>query len=185
LSEDYQGPIRTLSRRDFEATFSASERERALRRHGPIVDWLAAAEAQSEALVLVADRDGSLWTQRCIQQADEVFLLARADAPPTIAEVEARFLDGETPKPIATQTLVLLHDAETRSPTGTARWLDRRPVARHFHVRPALEPDMRRLARIAAGRGVGVVLSGGGARGFAHVGVLNALAEAGIEPDFI
>ncbi|NLV19747.1 MAG: hypothetical protein GXY51_09725, partial [Bacteroidetes bacterium] len=31
----------------------------------------------------------------------------------------------------------------------------------------------------------GLVLSGGGARGFAHLGVLQALNEAGIYPDII
>ncbi len=33
--------------------------------------------------------------------------------------------------------------------------------------------------------GLGIVLSGGGARGFAHAGVLKALRENGIEPDFV
>ena len=31
----------------------------------------------------------------------------------------------------------------------------------------------------------GFVLSGGGARGFAHLGILNALFEKGIKPDVI
>lgn len=33
--------------------------------------------------------------------------------------------------------------------------------------------------------GIGLVLSGGGARGFAHLGVLQALNEAGIFPEVI
>lgn len=32
---------------------------------------------------------------------------------------------------------------------------------------------------------IGLVLSGGGARGFAHIGVLKALAEAGIQPEIV
>ena len=32
---------------------------------------------------------------------------------------------------------------------------------------------------------IGLVLSGGGAKGFAHAGVLQALEEAGIRPDII
>jgi predicted acylesterase/phospholipase RssA/CRP-like cAMP-binding protein len=44
-------------------------------------------------------------------------------------------------------------------------------------------PDPSRLARRLAGRAVGVVLSGGGARGLAHIGVLQALSEAGIVVD--
>ena len=38
---------------------------------------------------------------------------------------------------------------------------------------------------ILSGRGIGLVLSGGGARGFAHVGVIRALEEAGIPIDMI
>jgi NTE family protein len=32
---------------------------------------------------------------------------------------------------------------------------------------------------------LGIVLSGGGARGFAHLGVLQALEEMGVTPDII
>jgi NTE family protein len=39
------------------------------------------------------------------------------------------------------------------------------------------------LARRIAGRAVGVVLSGGGARAFAHLGVLEVLEEAGLTID--
>jgi NTE family protein len=41
------------------------------------------------------------------------------------------------------------------------------------------------VARLLSGRALGVVLSGGGARGFAHIGVLRAMHEAGIVIDAI
>ena len=44
---------------------------------------------------------------------------------------------------------------------------------------------MGRLARWMAGRAVGLVLSGGGSRGLAHLGVLHALDDAGIPVDVI
>ena len=44
---------------------------------------------------------------------------------------------------------------------------------------------MGRLARWMAGRTVGLVLSGGGSRGLAHLGVLHALDDAGIPVDVI
>ena len=44
-------------------------------------------------------------------------------------------------------------------------------------------PGIESLARRLAGRSVGLVLSGGGARAFAHVGVLRGLIEAGVEID--
>jgi predicted acylesterase/phospholipase RssA len=55
----------------------------------------------------------------------------------------------------------------------------------HFNVRLAAAADFERLARLVSGRGVGLVLGGGGARGMAHIGVIRALAEAGIPIDRI
>jgi NTE family protein/lysophospholipid hydrolase len=43
--------------------------------------------------------------------------------------------------------------------------------------------DFQRLARHVAGRAIGLVLGGGGARGFAHIGVIRALQEAGVPID--
>src|SRR4051794_3656283 len=44
-------------------------------------------------------------------------------------------------------------------------------------------PGIESLARRLAGRSTGLVLSGGGARAFAHVGVLTGLLEAGVKVD--
>jgi NTE family protein len=43
--------------------------------------------------------------------------------------------------------------------------------------------DVARAARRLSGTSVGVVLSGGGARGFCHIGVLRELLDAGLEID--
>lgn len=45
--------------------------------------------------------------------------------------------------------------------------------------------DMARVARWMAGKAVGLVLSGGGSRGLAHLGVLHALDDAGVPIDVI
>jgi NTE family protein/lysophospholipid hydrolase len=47
------------------------------------------------------------------------------------------------------------------------------------------DADFARLARFVDGSAVGLVLGGGGARGFAHIGVIRALEEAGIPIDRI
>jgi predicted acylesterase/phospholipase RssA len=48
-----------------------------------------------------------------------------------------------------------------------------------------LEGDLARMARRLSGRSVGIVLSGGGARAFAHIGVLEELTAAGVAIDRI
>ncbi len=52
-------------------------------------------------------------------------------------------------------------------------------------VRPLDAEALQRTARLLAGTGKGLVLSGGGARGFAHIGALKALRERGWEPDSV
>ena len=52
-------------------------------------------------------------------------------------------------------------------------------------VAPAFEADVRRLAREIGGKLVGLALSSGAAKGFAHIGVIQVLEENGIEVDVI
>jgi NTE family protein len=81
--------------------------------------------------------------------------------------------------------LVLLHPADTRVPQGTGAWLEGRGILMHHHLRRGRQEDVARLARLLIGRGVGLVLSGGGARGFAHLGAIRALHEAGVPIDLV
>jgi NTE family protein len=55
----------------------------------------------------------------------------------------------------------------------------------HHHMRIGDSADVKRLARFVAGSAVNIVLAGGGARGFAHIGVLKALKEAGVPFDYV
>jgi predicted acylesterase/phospholipase RssA len=52
-------------------------------------------------------------------------------------------------------------------------------------VREDSDRDWSRLSRIVAGRAVGLVLSGGGARGLEEIGALRAFYAAGINPDCV
>src|ERR1700731_1070776 len=53
------------------------------------------------------------------------------------------------------------------------------------HSRSGDERDLARVARLVLRQAVGLVLSGGGARAFAHIGVIKAFAEAGIPIDLV
>ncbi len=176
---------RIVSADDIARQFGIDAAGAVRRDHDAVADYIDEIEAASKAVYLIADPSESAWTQFCLQNSDEIMLIGDARQDPSLSGAESRYLVGETPVSIARQTLVLLHGVETRSPTGTARWLKARHVSRHVHIRPDLGRDMRRLARIISGNAVGLVLAGGGARGFAHVGVMKALEEAGIEADFI
>jgi NTE family protein len=142
-------------------------------------------EAEHEFVLLVGEASPTPWTHLCTRHCDELLLLADATATPQVHEIERQCLANRPPRTEACEILVLLHDRATHTPHGTRAWLARRPLADHVHVRPALERDMDRLARLLARKAVGLVLAGGGARGFAHLGVLRALQEQGIEVDCV
>ena len=103
-----------------------------------------------------------------------------ADAEEIEATVRATRSDST-----ARVDLVVVHPPGTPSPSGTARWLTGREIGVHHHIRDGSSEDFGRLARSVLGRAVSLVLSGGGARGLAHVGVLRALEEAHIPVDFV
>ncbi|RCW71224.1 patatin-like phospholipase family protein [Pseudorhodoferax soli] len=142
-------------------------------------------EATHDAVLLLADAGPTAWTQRCCRHCDELMLLADAAQPVALHAVEQQFLMHRPPRTEVSELLVLLHPAERRAPRGTAAWLERRPLAGHVHLRPALARDMARMARLLTRTAVGLVLAGGGARGFAHLGVYRVLREQGVEIDWV
>jgi NTE family protein len=142
-------------------------------------------EARHDFVLLLADPDPTPWTHRVSRHCDELLLLADGQAEPALHPIEEQCLMRRSPLTEAAEILVLLHPAGLQCPQGTHAWLARRPVADHVHIRPALERDMARLARIQSRTAVGLVLAGGGARGFAHLGVYRALRERGVEIDCV
>lgn len=142
-------------------------------------------EGTHDYLLLVGDATPSEWTHRCTRHADEILLLADAQAVPALHPNESAFLVDRPPHAEAAEILVLLHPADAPMPRGTSRWLGRRPLRDHIHLRRGHARDMARLARIQSRTAVGLVLAGGGARGFAHLGVFRALQERGIEIDYV
>ena len=150
--------------------------------HDAIVAWLSGQERDHGCVLLQADPDWTPWTRRCVRQADRVLIVARAGDDPAPGPLEAALRDAGAH---ARRELVLVHDDRTAMPRGTAAWLDPRDVAAHHHVRLGDDGDLGRVARRVSGLATGLVLGGGGARGFAHIGMLRALAEHGIEVDLV
>ncbi|MEP6886002.1 MAG: patatin-like phospholipase family protein [Gammaproteobacteria bacterium] len=141
--------------------------------------WFNNIEESNDYVLYVADPGATGWTRQCCRQADVILLAAPAAAraqPWPAGVTEAAMARG------ARVELALLH--EERIEVGAAtRWLQHTPAAQHHHIVDAA--DLGRLARLLTRRGVGLVLSGGGARGFAHLGIIRALREARVPIDFV
>jgi NTE family protein len=141
--------------------------------------WFNRIEENNDFVVYVANWTVSGWTRQCCRQADVILLLASAAAQP------APWPSGIAETAVARGArveLALLHSAVIQ-PGAAAGWLDIFPVTQHHHVGGAA--DISRIARLLTRRGVGLVLSGGGARGFAHLGIIRALREAQVPIDFV
>jgi NTE family protein len=142
--------------------------------------WFHVIEAANDYVVYVAESGHSAWTSLCVRQADALMLLARADSPP--GDWPALTSPRDSATTIQRAELVLLHEGSI-VPGAASRWLAAQPAIPHHHV--AGTEDVSRVARLLTGHGVGIVFSGGGARGFAHIGIVKALREAGIPADLV
>ena len=147
-----------------------------------IVAKLNEFEETNRYLLFLAKDVNSPWTRRAIGQADRVLIVADAQDNPKPTVVERMLAELAVP---LRADLVLLHPADTDAPTGTAAWLDARNVSTHYHVRQGDQSQMDRLARRIAGYAVGLVFSGGAARGYAQMGVIKALLELEIPVDYV
>ncbi len=147
--------------------------------------YLYDLESQHETVLLLADMSDESWLRRCIRTADLVVLVGRAsdlDRPGPAEEVLEALAESRQGSRTHQTHLVIRHSA-MHSASGTAALLAVRDVDRHHHV--ASPSDIERLARIVVGASYGLVLSGGGAKGMAHIGVIRALREADIPIDHI
>ena len=135
--------------------------------YGPLLDRL---EHEHEHVVLAAARPpGDPWTDFCLRHGDRTFALVRGTPDTTAAES----LTGCEPV-----------CAEAAARGRLSGWLDALGASRGRLLGDAgPRHGAASIARAIAGRSLGIVLSGGGARGLAHVGVLEELTRAGLEID--
>jgi NTE family protein len=143
----------------------------------------AGRDSAPEVVLLVCDATDTPWTTQCLRQADDLVVVACADGDVRPGPLEQDALAAASRRGAGCH-LVLLQSPEGL-PRGTNTWLAARPGVRHHHVRPGRVADHARLARLLSGQAIGLALSGGGARGFAHIGVIRALADAGVPVDVI
>jgi predicted acylesterase/phospholipase RssA/CRP-like cAMP-binding protein len=129
-----------------------------------------AIERTGAVVVLGSPTDGSDWMRFTTRQADRVVVVVESSRPE--AEVAA-----------------VLHGADVavlRPFTVRDEWSAALASERCYVLdRARLTETLGRVARRLIGRSVGLALSGGGARGMAHIGVLQELDARGITVDRI
>ena len=128
-------------------------------------NWLHEQESKFRFIVYEADPVESHWTERCFRQADRILLIGNTDLSPDLGPMESDIFLHNTRKPIARVELVLVYTKIQMEFCDTQRWLEKRQVAAHHHVRLDFLGDFSRIARLLSGKAVGLALGGGGLRG--------------------
>lgn len=128
-----------------------------------LVELLHTTERAMGTVIYVLDDDvSSPWSERA---------LAHADAVVEVGGPLAVTLPSGSP--LSRWVVLPVGASSAAAPTGSTV----------LHVSD--ESDVRRAARTVIGKATGLVLSGGGARGFAHLGVYRALVELGVDVDMV
>lgn len=149
-----------------------------------VVRWICEQERRHRFVLYEADGDYTPWTRRCVRMADRILVVARAGADPALTDGERNLYERRDASALVPTELVLIHPDDAALPEGTEAWLTPRPeIGRVHHVQLGQPAHLQRLARFLAGRAVGVVLGGGGARGTAQMGMIAALRDAGVPID--
>ena len=142
----------------------------AANHYGELVDAfseaLDRAERSNDWVLVVADRgSGDIWRRYVVAQSDRLLVLVDQAHPPQSLDTPV------TRGPVHLITCNVVPDPS---------WWDLlEPVSHH----PANDDGIGALARRIAGRSLGLVLGGGGARGLAHYGVYEELTRAGVVID--
>jgi NTE family protein len=145
-------------------------------------EWFSDVEKTHDFVLYVGEVADAGWLQVVARQVDRLFRVGRGDRRPPRQD-EARIAS-----PLEAQQLVdliLLQPPDILRPAGSEAWLDAAKPARLLHLRRDHDGDFQRFARVLTGQSVGLVLSGGGARAYAHIGAIRALRERNVPIDFV
>ncbi len=171
-----------------DALGEAAAPRHALGMDEPVEDrikhWVSGLEAQGKTIVFRCDPGATPWSAFCLRQADLVLRIALSGDEPAPRDWERTLTEVGERHGGSGHALVLVHPANTPI-QGTLAWLEPRKLAYHLHYRADHPEDLARIARILSGKAVGLVLGAGAARGFAHLGVYQAMCEAGLPVDWI
>jgi len=146
--------------------------------------WMDEQERIHRFVLLKADGENDAWRFRCMRRADCVLLVT--NRPPG-REIRTLLFCGDDRKflPANERYLVSLGETGSFSTLQSKPWMQDVSLTRHIRLRQGTASDLGRLARHLAGKALGLVLGGGGARALAQIGVIDAMRRNGFPIDMV
>ncbi|OJV99799.1 MAG: hypothetical protein BGO39_12725 [Chloroflexi bacterium 54-19] len=181
------GPTLHLNSATFETLFGSRIRQALARENESELEvtWLNEQDSKYRFVLYETDPSLTPWTERCLRQADRILLVGTAGSSGKPGRIEKVLERPDFQWTDQRQELIIIHPDRYVRPSNTGVWLAQRKVERHYHVCLTYPQDFQRLARSLSGNTIGLVLGGGGARGFAHLGLIRALEELKIPVDMV
>ena len=145
---------------------------------------MADAEAENHVILYLLKSHETPLSKACWSKLSKVYVLGNGDDKPNLSQFVREKLHNLRHLLQIRRELVLFYPNQL-NPRFTPAWLEEGSFFLHHHIKAHEKSDYQRLLRFMRGKAVGIVLSGGGARGWAHIGAMNAMIEANIPIDAI
>lgn len=174
------GRTTIVENKDFKK--NKGDREHAV---SDILESLYHLQDSHDFLILCPNFEDKLWTETILHHTNRILLLSDAKKADVLSPEEIRFLGDadETFGPI--RELVLLYSDVNAKPQNTSNLTRVRKIDVVRHIRTYSQHGFESLTRFITGRSIGLALGGGGAKGFAHIGLIKAMQEENIPIDMI
>lgn len=145
-------------------------------------NWVHDLSYQYDYIVYFCNQLDLEWSELCLRQADRILLYVDKELSVLPTKLEKGIFKGKNIAAKIEKNLVVSW-SKNESIAGTQKMLKHRQIKNVFHL--TSEKDTDRLVRYLHGASIKLVLSGGGAKGFAHLGVYKAFVDLGIPIDFV
>jgi predicted acylesterase/phospholipase RssA len=150
-----------------------------------LADYIDENEKNNEKILYVLGLKNSPLSKIAFDKVDMLYVVANGANKPYFNSFTNQRIHNKELTYKAKPELILLHESGQIKPSHSHSWLKLAKFAMHHQIRVNEVKDWERLIRFVRGRAIGVVLSGGGVRGWAHVGALKAIKELDIPVDAI
>ena len=144
---------------------------------------------ENRYLLLLCDEEYTPWTTWCLAISDKNIFVVEESAGVSNTELLNKMNLSEKDIPIHLhdeKQLIIYHQSKNSFPSKTSNIIEMLPkISNHYHMNINNKNDSDRVSRLIAKKGIGLCLSGGGAKGNAHIGVYKALIEHNIPIDAV
>ncbi|MCG6147674.1 cyclic nucleotide-binding domain-containing protein [Leptospira levettii] len=150
-----------------------------------ILESLYHLQDTHDFLILCPDFEDKLWTETILHHTNRILLLSDAKKADVLSPEEIRFLGDSEESHGPIRELVLLYSDPNQKPKNISNLTKIRKIDVVRHIRTYSHHGFESLTRFITGRSIGLALGGGGAKGFAHIGLIKAMQEENIPIDMI